>query len=299
LNIQEDMHFKRLFAATLSILLLLFLSCTSTFHDEALKEELQNTYIQFLKALKTGDENIIREAMSSYSYASNKNDYANAKEPFAEKMKEIGETYPALSDLDFIKMYKRDLTTGLLYSKDADSSAVFGRPMLTFIFVKFVKEDTIWKTDAVELIDIEKYNPDGSVVKFEEAFLSDESLIDGNVREAPALIQEAEIAGVLEVFVNGIQTAFLINGLDQGTIDEISVFRLVHGGLKFGENTVEILCEEMPGSTTKSIDVSIKVKANNDFLEVFQYEARKNIQKKYVSKFTVTREIVSKTMTDK
>lgn len=114
---------------------------------------------------------------------------------------------------------------------------------------------------------------------FEETFLSEESLINGKVRKAPALIQETEIPGVLEVFVKGIKATVFINNIDQGTIQGISELRLVQGGLKFGENTVEIVCEDTAGSAKKSIELSIKVKRKDDFLDVFRYEEKKNIQK--------------------
>lgn len=292
------MHFKKLFTIALCILSLSFFSCSSVGHDKVFKQDLENLYCQFLNALETGNDEVIKGVMSSSFYASTKNDYADAKEPFALSMKKIGETYPPPSDLDFIKVFKKGPTAGLLYSKDADSSKVFGRPMLTFLFVKFVRENNVWKAEAVEPIDVEKYNSDGSLTAFEESFLSKESVIDGHVREAPPLIAEAEISGILEVFANGVQTDVFVNGLHQGAMDEISTLRYVHGGLKFGENRVEIVCKELPEYITKSIDISIKAKGKDDFLEVFQYEANEKIQKKYVSTFTVSREIVHKRMSN-
>ncbi len=179
------MHFRNIFSITLGMFLFLSLSCTSSTDDEAFKHELENNYIQFLKALKKGDDEGIKKAMSSYFYASTRNDCADAKELFTAKIKEMSEVYPEPSDMDFIKIFKKGPTSALLFSRDSDATEVFGRPMLMFLFIKFVKEGTTWKTDAIELMDVEKYNADGSVTAFEESFLSEGSLIDGKVREAP------------------------------------------------------------------------------------------------------------------
>lgn len=285
------MTMRKIFTFTFIVFLFAFLSCSLESFDKKLKAVLEKEYILFVNALKTGEELTIKEVISAYSYATQKNDCADAKEPFGVTMKEIGETYPLPSSVRFTKMYKKGKTAALLYSKDADSSKIFGRPMLTFIFIKFAKEEDAWKVDKVEFMDVEKYNPDSSMTIFKMSFLSEESFIDGKVPKPPAIINEAEIPGVLEVFVKGVKATIVINGIDQSPIHEISTFRLVHGGLKFDKNTIDVVCEDKIGETEKSIELYVKMKRKSDFIDIFQYEAKGNIQEKYSTTFHISNDV--------
>lgn len=252
------------------MLLLSICCCTSRSPKNDLREALQDSYGHFLVALESEDEERIKSTMSSNAYVKNKNYCANLKAFFPSEMKKTAKFMPKLSKLVFVKVARKGPTAALIYSKDTRDQYQPG-PRIKFILIKFINSGGGWKYDGMYSETTSKYNTDGSAKQLSLSSLAPDYAIDGKIHPVLPLLPEAEVVGFLHIVSLGYKVQVVINDRIQAVVNNTTLGIYVKGGLKFGENSLEIKCENIV-SKTKNLNLgeTISAEAKANFEEIFE-----------------------------
>lgn len=280
--------------------------CTSSSPTNDLHDALQDSYGQFLAAVESEDEERIKSTMSSNAYAENKNYYANMKAPFTSEMKKIVKFMPKLSKMNFVKVAHEGPTAAIIYMKDTEDQYQSG-PSIKFILIKFVNAGEGWKYDGIYAETTSKYNADGSAKQLSLSSLPLEYAIDGKIHPSPPLLPEAEVVGFLNIVSLGYKVEVVVNNRIQAIVNNTTLNAYVKGGLKFGDNFLEIKCEKTVskkgnlkmGETISTeektkfeeiyekLNLTITAKLEGTDKEVFKYEPGLKIEGTHTYNFEV------------
>lgn len=269
-------------------LLLQFCSQKSSPVDVS-RKTLESAFELFLKACRSGEESALKQSLCVFRYVSIKNNLANMKRSLTpEIIQEMPTDYPEISNLTFLKVLSKGPTAALLYARESEERDASNKPRIEFIFLRFVREESVWKFDKGMLIEDVKYQEDGSLTEFDETDLQRELAIDGKISRTPELISIAEIIGFLDVDSYGYKTTVTMNKAQRMMIEDGSKSSVIRGGVQSGNNSIEIVIEKIEkGSPTKPrITVSIKT-GSGTVKEVFTFAPENNIEGKHQFTFTV------------
>ena len=256
--------------------------------DDVSRKTLESAFGLFLKASRSGEESALQQSLCSFRYASIKNNLASMKQSFTpEIIKEMSTDYPDIADLTFLKVLSKGPTAALLYSRDSDDRDASNKPQIEFIFLRFVKEENIWKFDTGMLIGDVKVQEDGSLTEFDEADLPRELAIDGKVPRIPEPVQMAEIRGFLDVSSYGYKTIVTINNTQQMMIEDGSKSSVIKGGLKSDHNSIEITVEKIEEGSPSRPRVTVSTRTGGTVKEVFAFAPENKIEGKHQFTFRV------------
>ncbi len=218
-----------------------------------------------------------------------KKNLANARRSLTPDMiKSIAEDAPDISKAKFVKLMENGPTAGLVYVKDSKEKDASNKPRVTFMFIKFVKENDVWKVDGEMDIGSPKFQKNGKESEFNPSELPPTHEIDGKVRKSPEQPSVPDISGVLDVSSYGYKTEVTINEVGQKATLNGSYSGLIEKGLRKGRNSVVIRFTKIDDKTAFKPGVTIR-RATNDrkSKEVFKYEPKDNIEGAHTFTFTV------------
>jgi hypothetical protein len=194
---------------------------------------------------------------------------------------------PNISAARFVSLIEKGPTVALVYVMDSEEKDATDKPRVTFIFIKFVKEESGWKVDARMNIGSPKYQDNGEPSEFDPADLPPTFEIDGEVRKAPKPVTAPDVSGFLDVFSYGYKTEVIVNGVKQGTTVEASSLRLLKGGLHKGKNSITIVVQtEKDTEWHPRVNVR-RVLADHKTEEVFKFEPTENIEGTHTLSFII------------
>jgi len=277
---------------TLITLLLFIFSLENlrlTANENDLRSTLEKSWYAFLDSHKTGKESELKKTMSSYSYGTMKNGLASMKISLTSKeLMEMGDYAPDIKSAEFVKLLKNGPTAGLVYVKDSEYKDVNGKEQVEFIFIKLVKEDSVWKVNGALETNKTKFQENGDKAEFSTSDISHDFQIDGIVLNAPDPISIPYSAAYIDVLSLSHNTHVIVNGISQQETINTSSSGTLIGGLKKGTNSILIIIT----STEKesSLDPRVKVRRildNKKFEEVFIFKPKENIEGNHTFNFNV------------
>lgn len=280
---------KRITAIPLALSICLTALSHSIAGEESLHSTLEKTWKAHLQASKSGNESELQETMSSFRLGSMKNNLAAAKRSLTpDIIKSISEHAPEIAKADFVTLLENGPTAGLVYVKDSEEKDATAKPRVTFMFIKFVKEDSGWKVDAAMNIGRPKFRDDGKKTEFDQSDLPPTCEIDGQVQKAPEPEKAPDFAALLDVFSYGYKTEVLVNGVQQGKPVEASRSGILKGGIRKGQNSIVIAVIQTDRDATLKPRVTIRrVLEDKKAEEVFKFEPQDNIAGRHTLEFSV------------
>ncbi|MBN2090071.1 hypothetical protein JW964_10665 [candidate division KSB1 bacterium] len=258
--------------------------------ENSLRTTLEKTWEIYLQASNSGKESELEKVMSSFRLGTMKNDLANAKRSLtADMIKSIAQYGPDISTAEFVTLWEKGPTAGLVYVRDSEEKDAAGKPQVTFTFIKFVKEESGWKVDGAMNIGSPKFQDNGKKTKFNPSDLPPTYEIDGKVPKAPAPVNVSEIAAFLDVHCPGYKIQVTVNGIEQPTTIDKSSSGLLKDGLHEGKNSIVIIVTLTEKDTPFKPRVAVRrVLKDKKTAEVFKYEPLKDIEGKHSFTFTVS-----------
>lgn len=255
----------------------------------SLRKTLESTWEAYLAASNSGDESELEKTMSSYRLGMMKNHLASANRSLTpDIIKSIAEYGPNISTAEFVTLLENGPTAGLVYVEDSEEQDAAGDPQITFIFIKFVEEESGWKVDGEMSIGGPKFQEDGKKSVFDPSDLPPTYEIDGQVRKAPEPITTPDVSAFLDVFSYGYQVDVDINGVEQVGINNKSYSGLLTKGLRQGKNEVSIVVAKMDGDAPFTPRVTIRrILEDRNMEEIFKFEPKKDIEGNYTFSFTI------------
>jgi len=278
---------RRLFCHA-AILVISLCGCSSKPEDVP-RKELEQAYVLFANACKKGDLDAVRKHGSSCWFAGVRNSYVSLGREFSgEQITQMAEHFPSLDGKDFVRVLQQGPTAGLLYVAESAESDASEKPRVTFTFIKFVNEDSGWKFHGAMDMDSVKHQKDGSLTEFTTDDLPAPLAIDGKVPEAPTLIAEPEVVGMLDVVSYGYSTEVSINNEKQRVTADSSTSGVIRGGLRKGENSLRVVVQRTEEEPLETPAVTIRAAEDNGKLtEVFKFAPRENAVGEHNVTFTV------------
>ncbi len=257
----------------------------------SLRADLENLWTAFLKANRTGDLKQLKATSSAHSYATMVNMLASdGKELTPDVITAMAGFLPDPSKFEFVEMIENGPTVGLVYVEDGGESENPNIPSsIKFNFIKFVQEPSGWKVDGMLTTDNPKYQRDGSETRFDHSDIPEELAIDGRVPEAPQLMAKAEVKGMIDISSYGYKTEVTINGVKQSGTKDSNSSGHIEGGLKKGENHIEIVISSIEG-TGPAWEPSVKIRyvtAAGERKEAFSFEPEKEFEGRHSFTFRI------------
>jgi hypothetical protein len=275
---------------TVTSLLIWFVALSEgTSAENPLRHMLEKSWGAYLEACKSGKESQLEKTMSSFRLETMKGNLASAKRSLTpELIKSIAEDGPDISGAEFITLLENGPTAGLVYVKDSVEKDAAGKPRVTFIFIKFVKEDSEWKVDGAMNIGSPKFRDDGKKAEFDQSDLPPTFEIDGQVREAPKPIKVPDISAFLDIFCPGYKIQVTVNDVEQAATINKSYSGLLKGGLRKGKNSVAIFVEKTEKDAAFQPRVTIRrILEDRKTEEVFKFEPKEKIEGRHSFAFTI------------
>lgn len=277
---------------TIFILLVFIFSLgtsNSRTEDNDLRLTLEKSWYAYLDSHKTAKESELKKTMSSYSLATMKNGLASAKFSLTpDFIRSMGEHIPDIKSYDFVKVLQNGPTAGLVYEKDSEYKDGEGKDQIQFIFIKFVKEDAIWKVDGVMITNKPKFQENGDKAEFSASDISDDFQIDGIVLNAPDPISIPYSSAYIHVLSLGHNTHVILNGISQEETINTSSSGTLIGGLKKGTNNISIIIKSTEQESTLDPKVKIlRILDNKEFEDVFLFKPEDNFEGEHSFKFEV------------
>jgi len=256
---------------------------------KTLRDTLETTWNAHLAASKSGQESELRKTMSSYRLGVMKNNLASAKRSLSpDIIRSIAKLSSDISTATFVKILKKGATAGLVYVEDSKEKDATDKPRVTFIFIKFVKEDSIWKVDVGMNIGAPKFQDDGKKTEFDKSDLPPTYEIDGKVLPAPPPITAPYASAFLDVLCTGYKTHVTVNEIEQTTALDESHSGLLRGGLRKGENAIVITFSKVKEDTVFVPEVTVRrILETRKTQEVFKFEPKEDIEGKHTLTFTI------------
>ena len=257
----------------------------------SLRADLENLWTAYLKANHSGNLKRYKDTSSAHSYATLVNALASAgNELTPDAITSMAELLPDPSKLEFVEMIENGPTVGLVYVGDGGDGDNPNIPSpLKFNFIKFVREPSGWKVDGMLTIGEPKYQRDGSETRFEHSDIPEELAIDGKVLDAPQPMAKSEVKGVIDISSYGYKTDVTINGVKQNGAEDSNSSGYIEGGLKKGENHIEIVISSMEGIGPEW-EPSVKIRylnAAGEGKEAFLFEPEKEFEGRHSFTFRI------------
>lgn len=273
----------------LSMFILLVVSSPCIAAEKPLRSALEQTYNSYLNACKSGKEPELEKTMSSFRLGTMKNNLANAKRSLTpDLIKSIAEDAPDISTAKFVKLIEKGPTAGLVYMKDSKEKDASNKPRVNFMFIKFVKENNVWKVDGEMTIGSPKFQKDGKKSEFNPSVLPPELKIDGKTRKSPEQASVPDISGLLDVSSYGYKTEVTINEGEKEITVNADSSRLIERGLRKGKNRIVIGFTNIDAKAAFKPGVTVRrVLNDNQLKEIFKYEPKDHMEGTHRFAFTV------------
>jgi hypothetical protein len=258
-------------------------------NEESLRLTLEKTWNAYIEASRSGRESELQETMSSFMLITMKNNLATANRSLTSDMiKSIAKYAPDTNNAKYVTLLEKGATAGLVYIKDSEEKNDSGKPQVTFIFIKFVKENLGWKVDGAISIGSQKFQEDGKESEFNVSDLPPEYKIDGKVRTAPKPIESPFASAFIDVMSYGYKIDVVVNGSQQDAFAGGSHSGLLKGGLRKGKNDITIVIKQTEKNAMSNPSVVIRRALENDKTkEVFKYEPKENSEGEHTFTFDI------------
>ncbi len=280
----------KLTTVTTSVLLVwLAVLCAGCARKTSLRTTLEGTWNSYLEASRSGEESELEKVMSVFRLGMMKNNLASAKRSLTpDLIKSFAEDSPDISTAEFVALLETGPTAGLVYAGDSEEKDADGKPQVTFTFIKFVKEGSEWKVDAVMETGGPKFQGDGKKTEFDPSELPPDFAIDGRVREAPKPITPPYATAFLDIVSQGYETQVIVNDIEQTTTVDSSSSGLLKGGLRKGENNIVIVVAQTEKDTTLKPQVTVRrILENRETKETFKFAPQENVEGRHTFNFGV------------
>jgi len=279
----------KLTTATTPVLLVwLTVLCAGCARKTSLRTTLEGTWNSYLEASRSGEESEFEKVMSAFRLGMMRNNLASAKRSLTpDLIKSFAEDSPDISAMEFVTLLETGPTAGLVYARYSEEDAA-SRPQVTFTFIKFVKESSGWKVDAVMETGGPKFRGDGKKTNFDPSELPPNFAIDGQVREAPKPIIPPYATAFLDIVSQGHKTQVIVNDVEQTTTVDSSSSGLLKGGLRKGQNSIVIAVTQTEKDTTFKPQVTVRrILENRETKETFKFAPQENVEGRHTFNFGV------------
>jgi hypothetical protein len=256
-----------------------------------LKPHLDKIWTTYVNAHRQGDIATFKATCSAHSYAVMENAMASTGKSVSQKdLTGMVDFLPDLSKYRFVRIIRDGPTAGIVY---IDAAQVDGDPNMpppvSFVFIKFVEEASGWKVGGILTIRKPKYKRDGSETGFKLSDIPESLAIDGKLHQAPSPIAKAEVSGIIDISSYGYKTEVTINGIKQGGTKDSTSSGYIDGGLKKGQNDIDIVFTPIEGSGS-AWEPSVKIRylsSTEQVIEVFAFEPEKLIKGRHSFTFMI------------
>ena len=233
------------------LLVLLFLSALPARADNATsRREMEQAYSRWREAMVTRSLASWQQATAVPRQIMTRNLIISQKQSFPAALFDLPIRPPETATLRFVKIDVNGATGQLVYFGKVDMGLLDSADIPeNLLILKFIREGTAWKFDTTRLVNLASVPDVRATLKNggSSAFLSDpEFAPDGIVPPTPLPCPVPDRVGVLQVSSFGYETSASVNQFAVATVENNSEEHLIIGGLRDGENPLQLTVKQLP-----------------------------------------------------
>lgn len=225
-----------------------------------LREDLERCYRSWRQSILTRNPAVWENITAPHRRMEVKNRIRSEKNAFPAAVFDLPGQPPAIEGLKFLTLKRSGPTAALYYFGTIDFGVGATAPR-SLLSLHFVGADRSWLYDRamfenlVALPDVQGELEQGKLDYLDER---PDLLPKGQIPPVPAEVGEAPFIAKVYVYCPGREVRVQVNGISQHHAINDKVAELVIGGAKPGENTVQVLVQDMPEATERE-DLAVRV----------------------------------------
>lgn len=214
------------------------------------KREMEQAYSRWREAMVTRSLPAWQQATATSRQITTRNLIVSQKQPFPTALFDIPMRPPETATLRFLKAEVNGPTGQLMYFGKVDVGLLEAKEIPENILIlKFIREASGWKFDTTRLVNLSSAPEVRATLKNggSSAFLNEpEFSPTGIVPPTPKPCPMPDRIGVLQIASFGYETHAVVNTFDVATVSNNAEEHLVIGGLRDGENPLELKVKPLP-----------------------------------------------------
>jgi hypothetical protein len=245
----------------------------------ALEEDLASAYDSWRAAVQKKDFEAWRRATVYARQITTKNLIVSQRQEFPKAIFNFPVQFPPLDTLRLLGARRKGDTAAAVYFGRVDFGLGVNPVPESILITRFVFERRAWRYDSSTVMNLEtspglKRNSE----KGDLAFLDDAPFApSGVVPPVPDQCGLPDYVADVHIVALGHKAKVSINGISNHSVEDNVGTEVVIGGLKKGENRIELEMEELARSTSpqRLLQISVHVKTGdleNPAVQVFRYE---------------------------
>lgn len=228
--------------------------------QDLLREDLESCYRNWRQSILTRNSDGWAKATAVHRQMEVKNRIRSEKKAFPAAVFDLPGQPPAIEGLKFLALKRSGPTAAIYYFGTIDFGAGATAPR-SLLSLHFVGAGRSWLYDRamfenlVALPDVQGELEQGKLGYLDER---PDLLPKGQIPPVPAEVREAPFIAKVYVYCPGREVRVQVNGISQHHAINDKVAELVIGGARPGENTVQLLVQDMPEATERE-DLAVRV----------------------------------------
>lgn len=243
----------------LIIAITFFLNLSLSAQDSSLRPTLEQTYQLWRDSMIRKDFATWQQVTASYRQMTTRNLIVSQRQSFPSALFDIPLMPPAISGLRLVDISQSGDTAAMIYFGKVDIGVAEPSQIPENLLVlRFLRESGRWKFNTTRLVNLEGVPQVRAELKQTNTSSHLNSLdfkADGIVEPIPAACPTPERMGVLQIASFGYQIRAAVNGFNIATVSNNAEEHLIIGGLKRGDNPLELSITplEIPEGARRSV----------------------------------------------
>lgn len=226
---------------------------TAMAQDTALQRQLEPVYGYWRQAMVQKDYTTWTKVTAAHRQMMVKNRLHSERRVFPKGIFEVPAVPPVLAGLKNVQSRRNGRTAKLIYFGKVDFG-VGGEPTDNLLVIDFVQENTGWKYDVAEFVNLAAL-PDvrAELNKGDLSYITKtpEFAPGGLVPPVPIAVPVAKYIAKVYVFCPGRSVDVTVNRVSKHRLGNAKEAELVMGGVVDGKNQIEYSIKGLPGGNGK------------------------------------------------
>ncbi|HUF61044.1 MAG TPA: hypothetical protein VMN36_03130 [Verrucomicrobiales bacterium] len=245
----------------------------------ALEDDLATSYSAWRKAIQDKDFEAWRRATFYARQITTKNLIVSQRQEFPAALFNFPVQFPPLDSLRLLGARRKGDTATAVYFGRVDFGLGVEPVPESLLITRFVFERRAWRFDSSTVMNVDNSPAlKRSIESGDLAFLDDPPFAPSGVTPpVPAQCGLPDYVADVHIVALGYRAQVEINGISSHSVEDNVGTEVVIGGLKKGENRIELKLEKLAQSASPEqlLQISVHVKTGdleNPAVQVFRYE---------------------------
>lgn len=234
---------------------------------QKMPETSNQVYSDLCKAIKSKDLVAYEKVLTSASFIRQKNEALSYGISYpADLFEMLNASMFELKDMTYIGFKQVGQTMNAFYLYDYKLEKVI-------VTICLEEHDSKWQMDLMKMRDARDFIKE--INQSDYSFINEkEFLPSGILKPVPVEVKKVEVMAMLDITCYGYKVEVIVNGISQDEVSDKSRSGVLIGGIRKGENTIEMKIEKINSEETFSPTITIRADVQGQEVEVFKFEGQ-------------------------